>query len=144
MEKGRLVLQPLAIEGDPFAAAAKAMNRKVFLFPESAANDARLIRPREFGGMALVHFGDERGALHDGERGVEEGVARGQQAHLGRPRLAQPPGAGEGGRARRQHVVHQQGGALAVLLAELVEGAGRATMAQLTEWTLWADKALVF
>jgi maltooligosyltrehalose trehalohydrolase len=38
---------------DEVHGAAKAMNRKVFLFPESAANDARLIRSREFGGYGF-------------------------------------------------------------------------------------------
>ena len=33
--------------------AAKTLNRRVFLFPESAANDSRLIRAREFGGYGF-------------------------------------------------------------------------------------------
>jgi len=32
---------------------AKTLNRRVFLFPESAANDSRLIRAREFGGYGF-------------------------------------------------------------------------------------------
>jgi len=38
---------------DEVHAAAQTMNRKVFLIPESAANDSRLIRAREFGGYGF-------------------------------------------------------------------------------------------
>ncbi len=41
-------------------AASKSMNRKMFLIPESAANDARLIRTRNYGGYGLdAHWNDD-------------------------------------------------------------------------------------
>src|SRR5262249_52786422 len=35
------------------AKQSKILNRRLLLFPESAANDARLVRPQEFGGLGF-------------------------------------------------------------------------------------------
>ncbi len=57
---------------------AKKLNRQIFLFPESAANDARLIRARELGGYGLdAQWNDDfhhalRGLLTEEKRGYYE------------------------------------------------------------------------
>lgn len=46
--------QPFLLElGEAVHARAKQLNRRIYLIPESAANDARLIRSRELGGYGL-------------------------------------------------------------------------------------------
>lgn len=47
---------------------AKTLNRQIFLFPESAANDSRLIRAREFGGYGFD--GQWNDDFHHALRGV--------------------------------------------------------------------------
>jgi len=53
---------------DEVHGAARSLYRKVFLFPESAANDARLIRSREFGGYGFD--GQWNDDFHHALRGV--------------------------------------------------------------------------
>ena len=46
--------QPFLLElGEAVHAEAARLNRRVYLMPESADNDARLLRPRELGGLGL-------------------------------------------------------------------------------------------
>ena len=54
--------------GDEVHQAARTLNRQIFLFPESAANDARLIRSREVGGYGLD--GQWNDDFHHALRGV--------------------------------------------------------------------------
>jgi len=61
--------------------AAQALNRKVFLFPESAANDARLIRPREYGGYGC--HGQWNDDFHHALRGVLTGEQSGYYEDYG-------------------------------------------------------------
>jgi maltooligosyltrehalose trehalohydrolase len=54
---------------------AKRLNRQIFLFPESAANDSRLIRARELGGYGLdAQWNDD---FHHALRGVLTGERNG-------------------------------------------------------------------
>ena len=64
--------------GDEVHQAARTLNRQILLFPESAANDARLIRSREVGGYGLDgQWNDDfhhalRGVLSDERSGYYE------------------------------------------------------------------------
>ena len=54
--------------GEAVRERAKKLNRQIFLFPESAANDARIIRSRELGGYGLdAQWNDD---FHHALRGV--------------------------------------------------------------------------
>lgn len=60
---------------------AKTLNRQVFLFPESAANDSRLIRSRELGGYGLdAQWNDD---FHHALRGVLTGEKSGYYEDYG-------------------------------------------------------------
>jgi maltooligosyltrehalose trehalohydrolase len=60
---------------------AKKLNRQIFLFPESAANDARLIRPRQIGGYGLdAQWNDD---FHHALRGVLTGENSGYYSDYG-------------------------------------------------------------
>ena len=66
---------------DELKAAAVSMNRKVCLFPESAANDARLIRPRDYGGYGFdAQWNDD---FHHALRGVLTGERSGYYMDYG-------------------------------------------------------------
>lgn len=66
---------------DEVHAAAKSINRKVLLFPESAANDARLIRTREYGGYGFdAQWNDD---FHHALRGVLTGERSGYYMDYG-------------------------------------------------------------
>ena len=66
---------------DEVHAAAKSINRKVLLFPESAANDARLIRTREYGGYGFdAQWNDD---FHHALRGVLTGERTGYYMDYG-------------------------------------------------------------
>lgn len=66
---------------DEVHGAAKAANRKVHLIPESAANDARLIRSREYGGYGLdAQWNDD---FHHALRGVLTGEKSGYYMDYG-------------------------------------------------------------
>ncbi|MDP2601672.1 MAG: malto-oligosyltrehalose trehalohydrolase [Deltaproteobacteria bacterium] len=61
--------------------SAKKLNRQVFLFPESAANDSRLVRSREFGGYGLdAQWNDD---FHHALRGVLTGERSGYYVDYG-------------------------------------------------------------
>src|SRR3970282_334976 len=61
--------------------SAKKLNRQVFLFPESAANDSRLVRSREFGGYGLEpQWTDD---FHHALRGVWTGERSGYYVDYG-------------------------------------------------------------
>ncbi|MDH3443773.1 MAG: malto-oligosyltrehalose trehalohydrolase [Deltaproteobacteria bacterium] len=60
---------------------AKKLNRQVYLFPESAANDSRLIRSRELGGYGLdAQWNDD---FHHALRGVLTGERSGYYVDYG-------------------------------------------------------------
>ena len=60
---------------------AKKLNRQIFLFSESAANDARLIRPRELGGYGFdAQWNDD---FHHALRGLLTGEKRGYYQDYG-------------------------------------------------------------
>ena len=66
---------------DEVHAQAKLLNRQVWLIPESAANDARLVRGRELGGYALdAQWNDD---FHHALRGVLTGEKRGYYQDYG-------------------------------------------------------------
>ncbi|HEU4344961.1 MAG TPA: malto-oligosyltrehalose trehalohydrolase [Candidatus Binatia bacterium] len=67
--------------GENIHAEAARLNRQVFLFPESAANDARLVRSRELGGYGLdAQWNDD---FHHALRGVISGEASGYYKDYG-------------------------------------------------------------
>jgi maltooligosyltrehalose trehalohydrolase len=66
---------------DEVHAQAKTLNRQVWLIPESAANDSRLVRDRELGGFALdAQWNDD---FHHALRGVLTGEKRGYYQDYG-------------------------------------------------------------
>jgi maltooligosyltrehalose trehalohydrolase len=67
--------------GETVHRQATYLNRQLFLFPESAANDARLIRSRELGGYGLdAQWNDD---FHHALRGVLTGEKSGYYADYG-------------------------------------------------------------
>lgn len=66
---------------DEVHSQAKTLNRQVFLFPESAANDSRLVRARELGGYGLdAQWNDD---FHHALRGVLTGERSGYYVDYG-------------------------------------------------------------
>jgi maltooligosyltrehalose trehalohydrolase len=66
---------------DEVHAQAKLLNRQVWLIPESAANDSRLVRSREFGGYGLdAQWNDD---FHHALRGVLTGERSGYYLDYG-------------------------------------------------------------
>jgi len=67
--------------GETVHRQAKALNRQVYLFPESAANNSRLIRSRELGGYGLdAQWNDD---FHHALRGVLAGEKSGYYVDYG-------------------------------------------------------------
>ena len=67
--------------GEAVQERAKKLNRQIFLFPESAANDARLIRPRQLGGYGLdAQWNDD---FHHALRGLLTGEQSGYYEDYG-------------------------------------------------------------
>ncbi len=68
--------------GEAVQDQAKKLNRQVFLFPESAANDSRLIRSRDLGGYGLdAQWNDD---FHHALRGVLTGEQSGYYVDYGK------------------------------------------------------------
>jgi maltooligosyltrehalose trehalohydrolase len=66
---------------DEVHSQAKTLNRQVFLFPESAVNDSRLVRARELGGYGLdAQWNDD---FHHALRGVLTGERSGYYVDYG-------------------------------------------------------------
>ena len=67
--------------GDAVHRQARDLNRQIYLFPESAANDSRLIRSRELGGYGLdAQWNDD---FHHALRGVLAGEKSGYYVDYG-------------------------------------------------------------